>query len=86
MCKIFKDKFNYFKLSAGTMERLLNIMLNTEQANTLQLSLSSKIDKKGESQDTIVNFCIKCFKGHLCVQYHHKKGWGLKCDACNFRI
>lgn len=27
--KIFKDKFNYFKLSVGTMERLLNIMLNT---------------------------------------------------------
>ena len=34
VCKIFKDKFNYFKLSAGTMERLLNIMLNTEKANT----------------------------------------------------
>lgn len=26
--KIFKDKFNFFKLSSGTMERLLNIMLN----------------------------------------------------------
>ena len=29
--KIFKEKFNYFKLSIGTMERLLNIMLNTSQ-------------------------------------------------------
>ena len=27
--KVFKDKFMYFKLSVGTMERLLNIMLNT---------------------------------------------------------
>ena len=27
--KIFKEKFNYFKLSVGTMERLLSIMLNT---------------------------------------------------------
>jgi len=26
--KIFKEKYNYFSLSIGTMERLLNIMLN----------------------------------------------------------
>lgn len=30
--KIFKDKFMYFKLSLGTMERILNIMLNTATA------------------------------------------------------
>lgn len=39
-----------------------------------------------ESKDSKVNFCIKCFKGHLCIQYHNKKGWGLKCDCCNFRV
>jgi len=32
--KIFKEKFNYFKLSIGTMERLLNIMLNTSQVQS----------------------------------------------------
>lgn len=31
---IFKDKFNYFKLSVGTMERLLNIMLNTQSSKS----------------------------------------------------
>lgn len=30
--KIFKAKFEYFKLSIGTMERLINIMLNTTTA------------------------------------------------------
>ena len=83
---IFKDKFNYFKLSVGTMERLLNIMLNTQSAKSQQLSLTSKIHLKDESNDTAINFCIKCFEGHFCVQYHPKKGWGIKCDTCNFRI
>jgi hypothetical protein len=34
----------------------------------------------------VINFCIKCFKGHLCLQYHNKKGFGLKCDTCHFRV
>jgi len=34
----------------------------------------------------MINFCIKCFKGHLCLQYHNKKGFGLKCDTCHFRV
>jgi hypothetical protein len=29
---------------------------------------------------------MKCFKGHLCLQYHPKKAWGLKCDTCHFRV
>jgi len=41
--KIFKEKFNYFKLSIGTMERLINIMLNTTAVQSQQLSLTSKI-------------------------------------------
>jgi len=44
--KIFKDKFSYFKLSAGTMERLFNIMLNTGSSKSL--SLTSKIDVKSD--------------------------------------
>jgi len=83
---IFKDKFNHFKLSVGTMERIINIMLNTRAAETLSLSLTSKILVKEASKDSRLNFCCKCFRGHLCLQYHNKKGWGLKCDICNFRI
>ena len=83
---IFKDKFNHFKLSIGTMERIINIMLNTREAETLSLSLTSKILVREASKDSRLNFCCKCFRGHLCLQYHNKKGWGLKCDACNFRI
>jgi len=84
--KIFKDKFTCFKLSVGTMERLLNIMLNTSTAHDKSLSLSSKILVKHDSQEEAINFCIKCFKGHFCLQYHPKKGWGLKCDSCNFAV
>merc|ERR1711935_275342 len=40
-------------------------------------SLSSRIRLKDESKDSVINFCIK---------YHQKKGWGLKCDACNFAV
>ena len=83
--KIFKDKFNFFKLSVGTMERLLNIMLNLGAADN-GLSLSSKIPLKHDSTDEVVNFCVKCFKGHFCLQYHPKKGWGLKCDSCHFAV
>lgn len=41
---------------------------------------------KEESKDEAINFCIKCFKGHICVNYHPKKGWGLKCDNCGFAL
>ena len=34
----------------------------------------------------MLNFCIKCFKGHVCLNYHGAKGWGLKCDSCHFRV
>jgi DNA topoisomerase-3 len=43
---IFKEKFAYFKLSVGTMERLLNMMLNTGDIKSQQYSLSSKIQIK----------------------------------------
>lgn len=81
--KIFKDKFNFFKLSAGTMERLLNIMLNLGSGDD-SAALTSQIPLKHESAGENVNFCIRCFKGHFCLQYHPKKGWGLKCDPCHF--
>lgn len=48
--------------------------------------LTNKIHLKDDSKLNFVNFCIKCFTGHMCVQYHNKKGWGIKCDTCNFRI
>lgn len=39
---IFKEKFNFFKLSVGTMERLLNIMLSTTSKTNLDC-LTSRI-------------------------------------------
>jgi len=50
------------------------------------MSLTYKIPLKDESREDKINFCIKCFKGHFVVQYHNKKGWGLKCDSCHFAI
>ena len=41
---------------------------------------------RDDSAKEAINFCIKCFKGHLCLQYHNKKGFGLKCDTCHFRV
>ena len=82
--KIFKDKFNYFKLNVGTMERLLNIYLNTSTTTDKSLLLSHKVPEM--DKDNSINFCIKCFKGYMCIQYHKQKGWGLKCEACNFRL
>lgn len=79
------NKFTFFRLNVGTMERILNIMLNVGDANNSSC-LSSMIRVKDESKDSFINFCIKCFKGHFCLQYHQKKGWGLKCDSCNFAI
>jgi hypothetical protein len=39
-----------------------------------------------DSKKNVINFCIKCFKGYLCLNYHNKKGWGIKCDQCHFRV
>lgn len=82
---IFKNKFNFFRLSVGTMERILTIMLNVGDDMNSNC-ISAKIPLKDESKDTYINFCIKCFKGHVCLQYHQKKGWGLKCDTCNSAV
>lgn len=68
------------------MERLLSIMLNFDANDGSQATLKHKVEVKHASKDSKVNFCIRCFKGHLCLQYHTKKGWGLKCDACHFRL
>lgn len=84
--KIFMEKFKYFKLSVGTMERLISIMLNTSSNQYQPLGLKHKIEVKHDAQDSQVNFCIRCFKGYLCLQWHAKKGWGLKCDECHFRL
>lgn len=67
------------------MERLLNIMLNLGMEDN-SACLSSAIVLKHESKEEMVNFCIRCFKGHFCLQYHPKKGWGLKCDTCHFAV
>lgn len=69
------------------MEKLLTIMSMSDnpKANK-ELLLSYKIPVKAESQDSYINFCIKCFNGHFTMQYHPKKKWGLKCDTCNFRV
>lgn len=85
--QIFKDKFKYFKMSIGTMEKLLTIMSMSENPNgNKDLLLSYKIPQLSESADSAINFCIKCFAGHFVLQYHSKKKWGIKCDSCNFRI
>jgi hypothetical protein len=69
------------------MERLLEVMLKTQSGRLgKDFYLSSKIPLKAESEKTVINFCLKCFKGHLCLNYHNKKGWGLKCDTCHFRV
>ena len=67
------------------MERLLNIMLNLGGDDNSS-SLTSKIPVKHDSADDAVNFCVRCFKGHFCLQYHSKKGWGLKCDSCHYAV
>ena len=84
---IFKSKFNFFKLSIGTLEKLMTIMRITmnPMANKDML-LTAKIPKLDDSH--MVNFCIRCFHGQFCVLYNPKKSWGIKCnnDKCNFRI
>jgi hypothetical protein len=70
------------------MQKIMQIMMSSHlmDKKSKELLLSYKIHLKDDSKKDYVNFCIKCFNGHLCVQYHNKKGWGLKCDSCNFRI
>ena len=84
---IFKDKFNFFKLSIGTLEKLMTIMRITmnPMANKDML-LTAKIPQHDNHHG--VNFCVRCFAGQFCVQYHPKKSWGIKCNnaKCNFRI
>ena len=83
--KIFKEKFQFFQLNIGTLEKLITILriMRNPNANK-ELLLSTKIPMQDGEQK--VHFCIRCFKGQLCVQYHSKKSWGLKCNICNFRI
>ena len=47
--------------------------------------MTSKVPITEEAKDLRINFCIKCFKGHLCINYY-KNRWGLKCDSCKFVI
>ena len=67
--KIFKEKFTHFQLSIGTMEKLMSIMriMRNPNANKDML-LSSKISVKDGQY--MVNYCIRCFEGQLCVQFH----------------
>ena len=85
--QIFKDKFRFFKLSIGTMQKLMTIMYKSQNPDAnKELLLSYKIPHRADSAKTEINFCIKCFSGYLTVQYHPKKKWGIKCDNCNFRV
>ena len=60
----FKKKFEFFKLSIGTMEKILKIMIaSTSHGPNRIATLTSKIPVKDEEKKTAVNFCIKCFKG-----------------------
>lgn len=66
--KIFRQKFDYFKLSIGIMEKLLIVMKATNSANpNADFLLTNKIHLKDDSKINFVNFCIKCFNGHMCV-------------------
>ena len=59
---IFKDKFNFFKLSIGTLEKLMTLMRITQNpmANK-DLFLTAKIPKLDDHN--MVHFCIRCFNG-----------------------
>ena len=87
-CAIFKAKFNFFKLSIGTLEKLMTIMRITQNpmANK-DLLMTGKVPR-GMDDHYAVNFCIRCFNGQLCVHFHPKKSWGIKCnnEKCNFRV
>ena len=85
--RMFKKKFEFFRLNITTMERLLEVMLQTQSGKMgRDYFMSSKIPLSEDSKKNVINFCIKCFKGQLCLNYHNKKGWGIKCDQCHFRV
>ena len=85
--KMFKLKFDFFRQKVSTMERLLEVMLKTQSGRLgKEFYMVYKIPLKADSEKTKINFCMKCFKGHICLNYNNKKGWGLKCDSCNFRV
>ena len=68
------------------MEKLLTIMSMTENPNSnKELLLTYKMPKALQNEEA-VNYCIRCFNGLFCVQYHKKKGFGLKCNNCHFRL
>lgn len=68
--KMFKRKFDFFKLSIGTMQKLFKIMLAEHGKNKLDIFLTSKIPTNPEESKTQINFCIRCFKGYFTLQYH----------------
>ena len=75
---IFKNKFEYFRLSVGVMEKLLNIMRMTQgSAANRDLLLSSKILNNSPDGKVPINFCFRCFEGHFNIQFNNKKGWNL---------
>jgi hypothetical protein len=51
-----------------------------------EIFLKSKIPSLEEQEKTMINFCIRCFKGNFNLQYHNKKGYGIKCENCKFRV
>ncbi|CDW89802.1 dna topoisomerase 3-beta-1-like [Stylonychia lemnae] len=86
---MFKKKFEFFRANIISMEKILALMLKSSRglaSNEFLLSNKIKHDDSSDFRKTALNFCIKCFKGHLHLQFHSKKGWGLKCYDCNFRI
>lgn len=84
---MFKKKFEYFKLSIGELEKLFKLLVYSSSKSTELVCLKSKVPIKEEIKKTAVNFCIKCFKDFLTLQFYSaKKGYGLKCDSCKFRV
>ena len=67
--RMFKKKFEFFKLSIGTMEKLFAVML-ASTGKTKDIFLKSKIKEKEEEKRSQINFCIRCFKGYYTLQYH----------------
>ena len=69
------------------MEKLLRIMLVAPgKGGSREIYLKSKIPTRDEEAKTMINFCFKCFKGYFNLQFHNKKGYGLKCESCKFRV
>jgi len=45
-----------------------------------------KMEKDEECKRFSINFCVKCFKGFMILDFHQKKGWAIKCEHCKQRI